>query len=652
MKKGISFWEEHLEKIVLAVCAVVLVGAAGTVMMERPNRTTVGTQEVDPAEVNGVILAKAGDLGRRLQETSSADTAGLEAVKTASADGFLDRLNAGVAPAPTLPRIAPAFASILLPEEVGSVDVLYYEPVIASPLMRSRVVQTQDTLEETATERYPELGALFGGDELDLVWTTPVAEINLAELRAELAASDALAKPARVQIPGNWYRDRPYLLDVVFERQERRADGTWSAAVPLPVIPGARSIRARIAQGADIDAGFRDEVFMNLDDPIVQQEILQPDFYATVNARFTPPMFSDRSIDEVDPEDDSIDEEEADRLRRVRELTRRLRDRTITLNRTAELLKELGGELDENSEGAGGSGRGDRGRGRGSGSGSGSGRGGPPGGDPNGGGGPGGPGGGFGGKRGNPGANSEAQRRQRIGLTKKVRKLEAEIERIQADLAELDPSSVDTAVDSAQTSARLLDTLADERVLAWTHDIAVKPGATYRYRASVKAFNPLFARGRQLLESQRERSEDFALASLASRWSEPVTIDPPVQFFFVRASEDGGTLGLGEARIEMYRYHDGRQRSARFTVQPGERIGSSSLVDGGRVDFETDWYLVDVIADPASTGRNGLDSDDDSIVVCRRLDGTEIKVRVPSSQLRDPNRTRLEMDARETQARR
>jgi hypothetical protein len=236
-------------------------------------------------------------------------------------------------------------------------------------------------------------------------------------------------------------------------------------------------------------------------------------------------------------------------------------------------------------------------------------------------------------------------------LTKKVRKLEKEIERIQADLLELDPAASAAIDATSEPLIQMLDATTDDSVLVWSHDLQVTPGSTYRYRATLVLFNPLFARGRQLLEAQRPLAEEFAVRSLASDWSDPVTIDPPVQFFFVRANETSGTLGLGEVRVELYRYNDGKQRSARFTVQPGEQIGASSMIGGSRVDFATEWYLVDVIADPAANGRNGLDSDDDSIVVCRRLDGTELRIHVPSKQLRDPSRTRLEMDARDSESR-
>jgi hypothetical protein len=34
-----------------------------------------------------------------------------------------------------------------------------------------------------------------------------------------------------------------------------------------------------------------------------------------------------------------------------------------------------------------------------------------------------------------------------------------------------------------------------------------------------------------------------------------------------------------------------------FTIEPGDRIGRTQLKDGETIDFETDWFLLDIIAD-------------------------------------------------------
>ena len=240
--------------------------------------------------------------------------------------------------------------------------------------------------------------------------------------------------------------------------------------------------------------------------------------------------------------------------------------------------------------------------------------------------------------------SNDSDRRKRLGLTKRLRSIEAEISRLERQLAALNPEAVIEDAAAGQAT-ELADVALEEELLVWTHDIGVEAGKTYRYRSRVLVFNPFFARGRQLLEEQRGLAESFEIASKASAWSKPVQVSPPVEFFVVRASDTGGSMGLGEARIELYRYENGARRTQQFTVQPGERIGRRVSLGGDTVDFATEWYLVDVVDDPSAAGGSGLDQEDDATVVCRRLDGTEMRIQVPSPQLVSPQRTRLRVDA-------
>jgi hypothetical protein len=50
------------------------------------------------------------------------------------------------------------------------------------------------------------------------------------------------------------------------------------------------------------------------------------------------------------------------------------------------------------------------------------------------------------------------------------------------------------------------------------------------------------------------------------------------------------------------------------------------------VDFSTDWYVVDVVFDPAAPEERGFDRDANAMVLCRRLDGTETRVLRPSEE--------------------
>jgi hypothetical protein len=57
-----------------------------------------------------------------------------------------------------------------------------------------------------------------------------------------------------------------------------------------------------------------------------------------------------------------------------------------------------------------------------------------------------------------------------------------------------------------------------------------------------------------------------------------------------------------------------------------------------------------VVADPAASGGSGLDRDDDATVVCRRIDGTELRLRVPSRELVNQDRIRFKTDAGQDQS--
>jgi len=398
----------------------------------------------------------------------------------------------------------------------------------------------------------------------------------------------------------------------------------------------------RIADGT-LDAGFRQQIWLQLDDKVNQIEVLQPEFYATRNDSFAAPaMFDERELS-ADEGLDDVSDEEAARRQEQREIERRLRDRVSSAGRIEATLKELGGELREGDAGTEDE---DSGSGRGGGRGGGKGKS-DPNGDP-----------GFGssgqGKKGSSSLGSATDRRRRMNLTLKLDRLRSEIERLQDDLKAMDPAAQDFFAEAGAAEVQVIDIAVDDEMLVWTHDLSVEPGATYRYRCRVLLYNPLFARSRQLLEAQQDRAKSFTIESLTSDWSSPIEIRPPVEFYVVRASEEGGSLGLGEVRVEMYRYFDGSRRSSQFNVQPGEQIGRTITVPGGdgavAVDFSTDWYLVDVVADPAASGGSGLDRDDDATVVCRRIDGTELRLRVPSRQLVNQDRIRLKTDAGQGQS--
>ncbi len=147
MNKGMPFWEQHLEKMVLGLSVVVLLAVFAMMVLGTADITAeIDGRTYGASEVDDVMVQKAQELGSRLSPEATADVSAFDAIDGSGAGGFRDRLTAGVSPSSRLPRVAPALAASLLPEEVGSVDVWYYEPSLDAPQIRSQVVKTIDTI--------------------------------------------------------------------------------------------------------------------------------------------------------------------------------------------------------------------------------------------------------------------------------------------------------------------------------------------------------------------------------------------------------------------------------------------------------------------------------------------------------------------------
>ena len=110
-------------------------------------------------------------------------------------------------------------------------------------------------------------------------------------------------------------------------------------------------------------------------------------------------------------------------------------------------------------------------------------------------------------------------------------------------------------------------------VRIWAHDITVEPGRRYRYKLVASVANPLFFED-NLSPEQRQANRDRLLLRPDERaleempWSEPVEVDPVLQFFLV-----DGNVNAGLAQFEVWRPYNGRWVVGEFSLQPGDRIG-------------------------------------------------------------------------------
>lgn len=609
--KGIPFWEQHIEKFILAGFGVVLLGVGAMQLLLRPTDVPLANKPAGPDEIERALKAKAEAVAAKLAADATSSRL-VEGELPLAMKTFPDALSGSVSPRSTLPLLGPSLAAAILPREAAVDAGRYYEPKLAAPRIVA-VRQESDTLADNVLAEAPDLANVFhfdAGAPQDVTWLVPVAEVDLSAVWKELKHSVTDAKPPAMAIPGLWYKDGLWIIDVVFERAELQANGSWSSPVVVSQLPSMFqfSFRPEVAK-AGVD--LRDEVFRLLSQPDKVAAVLQPAFLPTKGETFSAGLVLSSLSDVGEEKRVTGNDPEA---RKISRLKQSYEKQVIERDRLAAEVKELGGpceptkeerEKDKKKDDEGGS--------RGSGGGAG-----------------GGLGGAVAGKNNQSQANKENHEKC-VRLSKRLKALEAEVAKIAEEIKALSPTTQITAKKGD------IDLVKDPKVYVWAHDIWVKPGATYRYTCRIETYNPFFARRRQLLPEQQNLSDAFVLGSKSSSPSAAVTVDPPVAVFVTDAQSNGGSLGLGQARIELYRFFDGARRSETVQVQPGDRIGRIAdrrRDNAGSVDFTTDWYVVDILENQGDEGG--------AKVLLRRSGDDEIVMRSPPDDLSSIERARFE----------
>jgi len=247
----------------------------------------------------------------------------------------------------------------------------------------------------------------------------------------------------------------------------------------------------------------------------------------------------------------------------------------------------------------------------------------------------------------NTGSGGEAERdeqernRKRREKSREFRKLEVEI----ADLEKKLGMNV-TEPGSAPKAAPSL--AATDEVLVWGHDLEVDFGATYQYRCVARVLSPFFGKGNQLVKEQDSQglAEKCTLDSVASDWSDPVTVSPRVQFFVTRASLGDAAAASASVQCEVYKFDGGKWCSDDVAIQVGEQIGRPKEVGGKSVDFSTAYVVLDVIEDrnseraAAATGARRP-----AVVVIAPIGGGGPEIRIPAEDTISSVRDRLSLKA-------
>lgn len=619
--KGIPFIEQHIEKLVLGAAGAVFFSVVAWQVLGTHNNVMLDGRDAAPSEIDEGLVTRTQSLAQKLEQSGAPIQEKLGDRLKPQADSFAGVLGSAVAPKGDLPAVEPSLASILQSEGATSGQP-FHVPKFPTLAMRP-TIQVSDTIDATVIEQQSALKSMFTSatGPFDVTWTIPSAVIDVKSMRTELESTSTGA-----QIPGFWYRSTLFIIDVEFQRERKLADGSWGESTPVQALSGQFSFRPEIAKGAD--AGLRDAAFNYLTDKSAQRQILQPDFYLTKRSNFSPALLlsEDNASEASERSEDPVKAKLDDEIRRLR---KDLARNGVETKRMQEDLEELGGPLEEapkddkkknddkENGGTGGKGGGGGGLGR--------------------------PGGGLGGSAGGMDGRNKpgdaANRDRRIQLTKRLKKLQTDGANKSASLAKkLEEAGVSASASTAKSAASS-DLATADTLVVWAHDLSVKAGELYRYRAVAKAYNPFFTNGSLLVDDQKKLADGFTLNTVASAWNEGFRVSPPIAFFVVDAQAGEGRLGVGQATVEIFRYFDGERRRDRMTIQPGDAIGGGRNKDG--VDFDTGFFLVDVYADP-STERSGTDRRPAAVAVVQNSLGDRYEIRIPKDDASSQTRTDFE----------
>lgn len=183
-------------------------------------------------------------------------------------------------------------------------------------------------------------------------------------------------------------------------------------------------------------------------------------------------------------------------------------------------------------------------------------------------------------------------------------------------------------------------------IKVWAHDLTAKPGKTYRYRLIVAVLNPLFRQTRVEDEQKEENYNRFVLVPdeeelAGSEWSKPVELDPEYHFFLV-----SGNPQQGVGTVEVWRIHKGQWHFEEFDIRPGDPVGGDMTIDirgePVNLDMRVDTLAVDLFS---TGGSNGLGSGGGVNLLYTDPDTGELATRSADEDRDSATRIRLKNEA-------
>lgn len=545
--KGINPIEQHVEKIVLGVVALVLLAVLALQFLTQPNSVDVGGRTVPPQNVYVELERQAETLDSQLRDANPA----LPAVQPTN---LVERYDQAFARTDNTPvRLSAALGAPAAIAAVTGTDISSAGPssdVVAVPTIPQTAVPIAASqwgaLDPYALEAAPAYRNFVPLEQpFDLPSVTVETSFSGSQLRQALLPPEGGAGvPRRF-----WQGTGIAVLAVEVERQQQLPDGSWSNPEPITTPPGTPVPTRALAA----DAGLPE-----LTELVSRAGSAAPD----VQRPMAPPTIAGP---EWLPPSERVSETDTG-LSRADRIIRTLERALVELERLQDAPQQFTRDL-RDDRGSPGSGRSPR----------------------------------------NP--TQTTQPPAPTGPQSRIQQLTRQIEDYRNQLRELgvtDPTTSTTTArgrddrvnprtartgPTGRTNAPAEDLLTQETVQLWAHDLGVEPGATYRYRTRVSINNPLFRKG-PLLDADNEAlqaasREPFARAEW-SEWSAPVVVGAR-EYFFVTGADAEGSISGGRAgaTIEVFRMYYGHYRRVSLPLAPGDPIEASIRIPDGLYTIQT-----------------------------------------------------------------
>ncbi|TVQ60913.1 MAG: hypothetical protein EA378_10070 [Phycisphaerales bacterium] len=553
--KGVGFFEQHVEKLVLGGVALVLVVVIVLQFATEPNRVEVGNQVVPPARAFDRVAEEANRLSSSMRAASPA-------LPEREPVSLLARYESALTPTGESPALSRALGRGIQLADVDVVEVdiegaTLVEVELPAPSDPMAAV-TASTIDPITARRTPGLAALLPEsqpfDKQSVSIETRIRGTAVRDAFSTDPGEDSGMRP----IPSSWWRDGIEVLAVVAERQRQETDGSWGPSERVPTAPG------RVDVLSLLPAEPRPADMVPVLDAARQQvrELVQPRYYPTIaGPRWQPPAEAARARQAM------ANAPEVRRLEtRLNDLETRIADDEVRL----EEAERAAGQPQDRREGDGGG-------------------------------------------RGVPQDRRDRQEgteRERTASPSVIRSrldgLRNDRDRVMVQLEALGwrPASGDSDSVPEWQQISIQPFLDDDGLRAWMHDLSAEPGRTYRYRTRYVINNPVFGRGASLSADQQSLASEPTLSSDWSGWSEPVSV-PFNEYFFVTSASEGDALGGARASVEVFRFYYGYWRRGTATLEPGDAIVTTvRLPDPALLPI---FDLSSVRPDEAPAGQPGMD---------------------------------------------